>query len=150
MADLDDRLTLAFAEFLCVDRGRLWTGDPWGGPGYYGVRVAAVTSDAAEVELAVTFRAGVTYCCFESSCHFPHHASGWQRLRECLDRHDLAQLPLPIIRTFRGVIEPGAVMQPEIGPGTRWVHEGAQYTNGPRHPITTRHAEPGAAPDPAR
>ena len=28
MADLDDQLTLAFTDFLCVDRGRLWTGDP--------------------------------------------------------------------------------------------------------------------------
>lgn len=149
MTDLDERLRLAFVDFLCVDRGRLWTGDPWGGPGYYGVRVVTVAPDAAEVELEVTFRAGVTYCCFEPNCHFPHYEHGWQRLRECLDRHGLAHLPLPVIRTFRGVIEAGAVMHPDMRPETRWVCEGMQYTNGPRHPITSKTAELGAAPDAA-
>jgi hypothetical protein len=113
LTDLDERLTLAFADLFAENRSRFLDGEVAGGPGYYGVQVAAVTADASEVELVLTFRAGVRYCCFESGCHFAYYDErGWRRLRECLDRHGLGHLPLPVVRTFRGVIEPGAVAQP--------------------------------------
>ncbi len=151
MTDVDERLTLAFADLVAANRGRFRDGAGWGGPGYYDVRASACTADAAEVELVVAFRAGVRYCCFESGCHFPYYEAGWwAQLRECLDRHGLGHLPLPAIRSFRGVIERGAVAQPGIvgAPDTCFVWDGSEYQAGPWPPIT-RQAEPGAAPDPA-
>jgi hypothetical protein len=149
VSDLDERLTQAFADLFAENRCRFLDGAVSGGPGYYGVRGAAVTADASEVELVLTFRAGVRYCCFESGCHFSHYAErGWRRLRACLDRHGLGHLPLPVVRTFRGVIEPGAVAQPGVvgTPEACFVVEGTQYETGPWHPITTSPAEPDGSP----
>jgi hypothetical protein len=153
LTDLDERLTLAFADLFAGDRGRFRDAEPWGGPGYFGVRATPATSDASEVELAVTFRAGVRYCCFESACHFAYYNErGWRRLRECLDRHGLGLLPLPVIRLFRGIIERGAVAEPGVvgTPEACFVMEGSEYRAGPWHPITPRQGEPSAAADPAR
>jgi hypothetical protein len=150
VSDLDERLALAFADLFAADRGRFRDGESWGGPGYFGVQVASATVDGSEVELVVTFRAGVRYCCFESACHFAYYDEhGWRRLRECLDRHGLGHLPLPVIRSFRGIIEPGAVAQPGMvgTPEACFVWEGSEYWAGPWHPIVPKQAEPGAAPD---
>jgi hypothetical protein len=151
LTDLDERLTLAFADLFAQNRSRFFGGEVSGGPGYYGVQVAAVAADASEVELVLTFRAGVRYCCFESACHFAYYDERrWRRLRECLDRHGLGHLPIPVIRTFRGVIEPGAVGQPGgiVGaPEACFVMEGSQYETGPWHPIIPSPAESGAAPE---
>lgn len=135
VVDLHDRLTRAFVEVFATNRNRFWAG----GPGYYGVRLTAVAADASEVELEVTFRSGVRYCCFESGCHFSYYEEcGWRHLRECMDRQGLAFLPLPTIRKFRAVIEPGAVMEAGMAetPNARFVWEGFQYEVGPWHPIT--------------
>ena len=147
MTDLDERLTLAFADLFAANRGRFRDESVWGGPGYYGVQAAALTADASEVELAVTFRAGVRYCCFESACHAAYYReSWWGRLRECMDRHGLGHLPLPVVRTFRGVIERGAVAQPGMvgAPETCFVCEGSHYRTGPWQPVRPSQAEPGA------
>jgi hypothetical protein len=141
VSDLDERLTLAFADLFAADGGRFLDRQSWGGPGYFGVQVTSTTADGSEVELVVTFRAGVRYCCFESACHFAYYdESGWRLLRECLDRHGLEQLPLPVIRSFYGVIERGAVAQPGVvgAPETCLVSEGLEYRAGPWHPIVPK------------
>jgi hypothetical protein len=153
MTDLNERLTLAFVDLFAANRGRFRDGMARGGPGYYGVKAAAVTADALDVELVVTFRAGVRYCCFESGCHCAYYAEWWWRqLRECLDRQGLGQLPLPVVATFRGVIERGAVMQPGFvdNPEACIVVEGSHYETGPWQPIAPGPVESGAAPDPDR
>lgn len=150
MIDLDLRLTTAFANLAARNRGRFRDGATWGGPGYYGVRAIALAPDATEVELVVTFRAGVRYCCFESGCHFTYYQeSWWSRLRECLDGEGLGHVPLPVIRSFRGEIERGAVAQPGIvgAPETCIVWDHSHYEAGPWLPISLSPAEAGDAAD---
>lgn len=129
MTELDDRFTRVFAEIFDSLR---WT---------LGVRVVAVAADGSEVEVAVTFRAGHRYCCYESSCYFAHYAEhGWRRVRAGMDRHGLAHLPLPVIRTFHGIIEPGAVAQPGVTghPEMCFVSDGERrYETGPWQPVVT-------------
>src|SRR5262245_44657114 len=106
MASLHERLTRAF-EGVFADTAPYFGG---GGPGYYEVRIENVAGDGAEVDVVLTFRAGVWYCCPEPGCHFAFYGEGgWSLLREYLDRNGLQHLPLPTIRRFRGVIERGAI-----------------------------------------
>jgi hypothetical protein len=150
LTDLDERLTLAFADLFAENRSWFRDREVLVGPRYYGVHVTAITPDGSEVELVLTFRSGIRYCCFEPGCHFAFcDERGWQRLRECLGRHGLGHLPLPVVRRFRGVIERGAVMQPGMvgTPEACFVMEGSEYEVGPWHPISPRQAEPGAAAD---
>jgi hypothetical protein len=136
LTDLDERLTLDFADLFAVSRYTFRDGMVSGGPGYFGVRTAAVVSDASEVELAVTFRTGVRYCCFESTCHAAYYsADWWGRLRENMNSRGLGHLSLPIVRTFRGVIERGAVMEPGTNPPACFVSEGTEYQTGPWQPL---------------
>ena len=141
LSALHEQLTRAFAELFAANVP--WVGG--GGPGYYGVRLENVAADGSQVDLVVTFRSGVRYCCFESACHFPYfEARGWTRLRKCLDREGLSHLPLPVIRKFRGVIEPGAVMTPDrTNPASVW-EERLEYEVGPLRPVTPGSGEAGA------
>jgi len=148
LTDLDDRLTLAFADLFAENRIRFRDGEVSGGPGYYSVRVAALTKDGAEVELAVTFRKGVKYCCFESACHASYYRQDWWvRLQKHMDGHGLGHLPLPIVRTFRGVVECGAVAEPGTNPPACFVCEGSEYRVGPWYPIAPKQAEQLATDD---
>ena len=150
MTELDERLTRAFADLFAERSYRFIDGVVAGGPGYYGVRAAALTPSASEVEVIVTFRPGVRYCCFEAVCHAEYHDEGWwARLRECMVRHGLGHLPLPTVRAFCGVIECGAVMQPGMvgAPETCFVMEGLRYQTGPWEPICSKPTEPETAPD---
>ena len=123
LTDLHDRLTRAFADVFAENV-------PWfggGGPGYYGLRLENVAADGAQVDLVLTFRSGVRYCCFESACHFGYYdARGWARLRKCMDRHGLNHYALPAIRRFRGVVQPDAVAHPSRG-GPICIVAGCEY-----------------------
>ena len=132
---------------LTGGRGR-WAGSfggKGGGPGYYGVRLENVAADGSEVDLVLTFRSGVRYCCFEFGCHFAFYADhGWSRLRVCMDRHGLSHVPLPAIRKVRAVIERGAVTtpSPKVAAG---IMEGSEYQAGPFQPTSKDDVEPGTA-----
>jgi hypothetical protein len=148
LTNLDEQLTRAFAEIFAEKYTRFRDGVVSGGPGYYGVRAVALTEDGSDAELTITFRAGVRYCCFVSACHCAYYRERWwSHLRECMDRHGLGHLPLPVIRSFRGIIEHGAVMQPGMvdNPETCFVSEGAQYAKGPWQPIAPKPAAPGTS-----
>src|SRR5438046_2680275 len=113
LSDLPERLTQAFVDLFASNVFRDWKDYEAGGPGYYGVRIENVAPDGSEVDLVLTFLSGKRYCCFEFADHFAHYSErGWSRLRECMDRHGLQDLPLPAIRSVRAVIEKGAVMAP--------------------------------------
>src|SRR5262249_27533037 len=106
MSDLHRRLTQALEEAMAANAPYFGGG----GPGYDGLRVEDVAPDGSAFDLVLTFRSGVRYCCCEPGCHVPSFSGGWWAwLRECVDRQGLAHLPLPVIRTLRGVIEQGAV-----------------------------------------
>ena len=84
-----------------------------GKPGYYGVRVENLVPDGSELELVLTFRSGVRYCCPELGCHCDFRSVGfWSRLRDGMDARGLVSLPLPRIRTVRVVVEDGAIFDP--------------------------------------
>lgn len=131
MSKLDERLTLAFEELFAAN-------SPYfggGGPGYYGVHLENVEPDGSELDLVLTFRAGVRYCCCEPRCHFAHYSEdGWARLRECMDRNFLRDRSLPVVRKFRGVIEQGAVFDAsddfESAAAPR-AHDAFEYEAGP-------------------
>ena len=133
--DLKGSLTPAFVELFAMNVFDFADGFKGGGPDYYGVALENVAPDGSEVSLILTFRSGVRYCCFEFSCHFPHYAEyGWSRLRDCMNRHGLSHLPLPVIRKVRGLIERGAVINPspKVPVG---IMEGFQYEVGPFLPV---------------
>ena len=136
MEEIQERLARAFEAMFAANV-------PWfggGGPGYYGVRLENVAADGSEVDLVITFRAGVRYCCFESGCHFSYFDyRGWARLRRCLDREGLSYLPLPIVKKFRSVIESGAVMSPGRTNPESVNDKEFEYEVGALHPIV---AEP--------
>jgi hypothetical protein len=124
---LREQLTRAFIDLFGADIPYLGTG----GSGSYGVHVENLATDASYLDLVLTFRSGVRYCCFEFACHFPFYDErSWSRLRGCMDRHGLGDFPLPVIRKVRGVIEKGAVVQPSpVGPV--YIMEGSEYEAGP-------------------
>jgi hypothetical protein len=125
--DLHERFARAFGDLFAADIPFFGGG----GPGYFGVRLEKVAADGSEVDLVLTFRSGVRYCCFESACHFPYYsARGWSLLRACMDRHGLSRYPLPVIRKFRGVIESGAVATPSAG-GPSYIMEGSESRPSP-------------------
>ena len=145
MSELDEQLTLAFADVFASQRSWFHDKDSSGGPGYFGVQVTSIIEDGSEIELVVTFREGHHYCCFEAVCHFADYKERtWGQVRECMDRYGLEHLPLPIIRKFRGIVEPGAVMQPGISGNLnkRFISDGGQYQQGPWLPILPKTALP--------
>ncbi|MCE9566259.1 MAG: hypothetical protein K8U57_29910 [Planctomycetes bacterium] len=132
MTNLHERLTQAFIEVFGASI-------PWfggGGPGHHGVQLEYVADDGSEVDLVLTFRSGVRYCCFESVCRFDERsARAWATVREYMNRQGLEDLPLPVIRKFRGVIEIGAVVTPDrIKPAYVW-DKHQEYEKGPWLPV---------------
>ncbi len=138
-SDLHERLTRAFIDVFAANVPFFGGG----GPRHYGVRLENISIEGSQLDLILTFRSAVRYCCFEFACHFAHYGTrGWSRLRDAMDRHGLNGLPLPVIRKVRAVIEPGAVATPSPqGPAFRM--EGSEYEAGPFHPA----AEDETAPD---
>jgi hypothetical protein len=134
--DLRERWTQVFVDLFAANVFHFGDGYQGGGPGYYGVRVENVAADGSELELVLTFRSGKRYCCFEFCDHFAfYRASGWCRLRQCMDRHGLAQFSLPVIRKVWAVIEKGAVVHPS--PTTAvGIWEGSEYHTGPFLPLS--------------
>jgi hypothetical protein len=131
MSDLPERLTRAFTDLFASNVFNDWKDYKGGGPGYYGVRIENVAPDGSEIDLILTFLSGKRYCCFQFADHFAHYSErGWSRLRECMDRHGLQDLPLPVLRRVRAVIEKGAVIapSPKVPMG---IWEGSEYQTGP-------------------
>src|SRR5262249_13760224 len=110
-----------------------------GGPGYYGVRLESIAADGSALDLVVTFRAGSRYCCCEPGCHVPFHSErGWAWLRHCMDCNGLENQPLPVIRKFKGIIEPGALFDSQPGSGTDpqpQPVDAFEYEAGPYSPV---------------
>jgi hypothetical protein len=75
-------------------------------PGNYGV-VARLEGGVLQLEL--TFRSGVHYCCFEHGCHhFMTASRRWDLLRADLARQDLP-LPSRLELRIEVIIEEGAL-----------------------------------------
>jgi len=65
-----------------------------GGVGCYGISLENVAPSGTAVDLMVTFRSGVRYCCFEPGCHFAFFSErGWNWLRACRDRNGSPRCP---------------------------------------------------------
>ncbi len=126
------RLTRAFDDLLARDHPPLGRGVP----GYYGVRLENIAQDGSELGLVVTLRAGETYCCSQSSCHFDFgHATIWSELRGDMDAQGLRELPLPRIRRLRVVVEAGALFDPGGLRSTSLESRGYVYEEGPFPPV---------------
>lgn len=133
--DLNEKLTQAFVDLFADNVFDFGDGFKGGGPGYYGVRLENVDAGVPAVDLALKFRSGVPYCCFEFSCHFAFYKGrGWSRLRACLDRRGLGDFPLPVLRKVRAVIERGAAAKPS--PKTALcIMEASEHETGPFRPL---------------
>jgi hypothetical protein len=93
--------------------GRLYFGPS--GPGYFGLEVSNVSSDGSEFDLALTFKAGVRYCCIEWGCHMALYSRGWfQAVKDRLKATGLTNLPAMAVRNLHVLVEKGAISD---GPG---------------------------------
>jgi hypothetical protein len=105
-----------------------------GGPGYYGVRLENVAPDGSSIDLVVTFRSGVRYCCMETGCHFGvGHEGYWSRLRKDMNAHHLSHIPLPTIRVVRMLVEDGCLI--DLSPGKPRTQKAMTYEVGPFDPV---------------
>jgi hypothetical protein len=135
LRELQGRLNQAFVDAFSMNTPYFGGG----GPGYYGVRLENVAVDGSEVDLVLTFRSGVRYCCFEPGCHFSYYSEGWWSwLRQCMDRNGLSHLPLPVIRRLHGVIEEGALFDTASASAGGEPRESRayEYEDGPYHPVS--------------
>src|SRR5262245_53842213 len=134
LSDLPERLTRAFVDLFASNVFTDWKDYKGGGPGYYGIRIENVATDGSELDLVLTLLSGKRYCCFEFVDHFAHYREdSWSRLRECMDRHGLQDLPLPVIRRVQAVIEKGTVMAPSPRMLIA-ISDGSEYQTGPIKP----------------
>ncbi len=75
-------LTSVFAAYLSCNRGPMADNPAAREPPDYGL---SARLDRAAIELAMTFRAGSAYCCFEWGCHLDlKEGMQWVRLRQGL------------------------------------------------------------------
>jgi hypothetical protein len=84
----------ALAQFISdmLAEGRFYFGPS--GPGYFGLEVRNVSANGSEFDLALTFKAGVRYCCIEWGCHIELYSSRWfQAVKDRLRAIGVTNLP---------------------------------------------------------
>lgn len=99
-------VTPVFAAYFARNRGPV-PGDPaTRQPPDYGV---SATLAVGVIDLALTFRAGSAYCCFESGCHLElYDGKRWDWLRRGLTACGM-QIPDQLVLQLTVVVEAGAL-----------------------------------------
>jgi hypothetical protein len=99
-------VTLVLSELLARNRGPdPLNPDRWQPPDY-GV---SASLEAGTLEMMLTFRSGVTYCCYEPGCHLGLvDGKQWDVLRRVLAAHGIAA-PRSLELRLTCVVEEGAV-----------------------------------------
>lgn len=118
-----EQLTAAFRAYR--DRGRR----PDGGPLRYEVEVRRLSEDERTIEVALTFKAGIRYCCAEPGCNFGLvFEREWRILRDCLSAKGV-RVGSPLTVIIHGTVEKGALLEsgPQLGlplesPGYTYEH----------------------------
>jgi hypothetical protein len=130
-SDVQRALAQVISEMLA--EGRFYFGAS--GPEYIGLEVSNLSSDGSEFDLALTFKAGIRYCCIEWGCHIALYSSGWfQAVKDRLGAKGITNLPLMTVRNLHVLVEKGAISD---GPGNiPCRHESVlEYDVGPFHEV---------------
>ena len=105
MTQENEQITDAIRSMLTSNRG------PDGQPAVYRVAAHGYEPSAGSFELSLGFRAGETYCCIESGCHFGFFDGKWfRRLADGLSSTGWSQPPPSRIRVVTVEVEQGVVL----------------------------------------